>query len=272
MNVTLRPYAPSDREPLRAALHEPELAPHFDKFLGPDGLEHKLHDRRLAQEGIRVAERGRRARRLRGAVGAAAGRRRLDDDARRRARALSRPRHRHAARRVGARVRARRAPRARAGSRWPAARGCRTRPPSGWRRSSASRTSAGSGSWSGRAAALPSPPGPRASRCGPSTAASAMFARLDRRLQRLVRGALPVRGRERRDRANPRGRPDVPARRPAARLPRRPLRGLLPQRAPRDARRDRHARHDARRARHRARARAAALGRALARGERRARR
>lgn len=56
MNVTLRPWTPADREPLRAALHEPELAPHFDKFLGPEGLEHKLHDRRLVQEGIRIAE------------------------------------------------------------------------------------------------------------------------------------------------------------------------------------------------------------------------
>lgn len=56
MNVTIRPWAPADREPLRAALHEPDLAPHFDKFLGPDGLEHKLHDPRLAQDGIRIAE------------------------------------------------------------------------------------------------------------------------------------------------------------------------------------------------------------------------
>lgn len=54
--MEIRAYGPADRERLRAALHEPELAPHFDKFLGPDGLEHKLHDRRLAQEGIRVAE------------------------------------------------------------------------------------------------------------------------------------------------------------------------------------------------------------------------
>ena len=56
MNVLIRPWTPADRESLRTALHEPELAPHFDKFLGPDGLEHKLHDRRLVQEGIRVAE------------------------------------------------------------------------------------------------------------------------------------------------------------------------------------------------------------------------
>lgn len=56
MNVTLRAWTPADREPLRAALHEPELAPHFDKFLGPEGLEHKLHDRRLVQAGIRIAE------------------------------------------------------------------------------------------------------------------------------------------------------------------------------------------------------------------------
>lgn len=56
MNVTLRPFTPADREPLRQALHEPELAPHFDKFLGPEGLEHKLHDRRLVQAGIRIAE------------------------------------------------------------------------------------------------------------------------------------------------------------------------------------------------------------------------
>jgi len=56
MNVRLRAYTPEDREALRAALHEPGLAPHFDKFLGPDGLEHKLHDRRLVRGGIRIAE------------------------------------------------------------------------------------------------------------------------------------------------------------------------------------------------------------------------
>lgn len=56
MNVHIRPFSPDDREPLRAALHEPAIAPHFDKFLGPEGLEHKLHDRRLVREGIRIAE------------------------------------------------------------------------------------------------------------------------------------------------------------------------------------------------------------------------
>jgi mycothiol synthase len=56
MPVTIRPWTPADREPLRTLLHEPELAPHFDKFLGPEGLEHKLHDRRLAKDGIRIAE------------------------------------------------------------------------------------------------------------------------------------------------------------------------------------------------------------------------
>lgn len=56
MSVHIRPWAPGDREALRAALHEPGLAPHFDKFLGPEGLEHKLHDRRLVKEGIRIAE------------------------------------------------------------------------------------------------------------------------------------------------------------------------------------------------------------------------
>jgi mycothiol synthase len=56
MKLTIRPWTEADREALRAALHEPELAPHFDKFLGPEGLEHKLHDRRLAKDGIRIAE------------------------------------------------------------------------------------------------------------------------------------------------------------------------------------------------------------------------
>jgi mycothiol synthase len=56
MAILIRPWAPADREALRAAIHEPELAAHFDKFLGPEGLEHKLHDRRLAKEGIRIAE------------------------------------------------------------------------------------------------------------------------------------------------------------------------------------------------------------------------
>lgn len=56
MPCLVRPWAPDDREPLRTLLHEPGIAPHFDKFLGADGLEHKLHDRRLAQEGMRIAE------------------------------------------------------------------------------------------------------------------------------------------------------------------------------------------------------------------------
>lgn len=56
MDIVIRPWTTDDREPLRAAIHEPGLAPHFDKFLGPEGLEHKLHDRRLAADGIRVAE------------------------------------------------------------------------------------------------------------------------------------------------------------------------------------------------------------------------
>lgn len=55
MNFELRPWTPADREALRAAVHEPELAPHFDQFLGPEGLEHKLHDPRLDQAGIRIA-------------------------------------------------------------------------------------------------------------------------------------------------------------------------------------------------------------------------
>lgn len=56
MTALIRPWTPGDRERLRELLHEPEIAPHFDKFLGPEGLEHKLHDRRLVQEGMRIAE------------------------------------------------------------------------------------------------------------------------------------------------------------------------------------------------------------------------
>jgi mycothiol synthase len=56
MSLILRPFGPDDREDLRRLLHEPAIAPHFDKFLGPEGLEHKLYDRRLAREGIRIAE------------------------------------------------------------------------------------------------------------------------------------------------------------------------------------------------------------------------
>ena len=56
MTFTIRPWTAADLEPLRAALHEPELAPHFDQFLGPDGLEHKMHDHRFDQAGMRIAE------------------------------------------------------------------------------------------------------------------------------------------------------------------------------------------------------------------------
>ncbi len=56
MSLVIRPWRPDDREALRAALHEPGLAEHFDKFLGPGGLEHKLHDPRLVQDGLRIAE------------------------------------------------------------------------------------------------------------------------------------------------------------------------------------------------------------------------
>lgn len=56
MECSIRPWSPGDLEALRAALHEPELAPNFDQFLGPGGLEHKLHDPRLEREGMRVAE------------------------------------------------------------------------------------------------------------------------------------------------------------------------------------------------------------------------
>jgi mycothiol synthase len=55
MNVTLRPWTPHDREVLRTLVGDPSLASQFDKFQGAHGLEHKLHDPRLAQRGIRLA-------------------------------------------------------------------------------------------------------------------------------------------------------------------------------------------------------------------------
>lgn len=55
MNVSLRPWTPADLELLRSLLAEPSLSAQFDKFQGAHGLEHKLHDPRLAQHGIRLA-------------------------------------------------------------------------------------------------------------------------------------------------------------------------------------------------------------------------
>jgi mycothiol synthase len=55
MGFVLRPYADRDLEALRAVVSDPSLAPQFDKFLGPGGLEHKLHDDRLLRAGMRLA-------------------------------------------------------------------------------------------------------------------------------------------------------------------------------------------------------------------------
>ncbi len=55
MTLEIRSYGDSDRETLRGLLHDPSIAPQFDKFLGPDGLEHKLADRVLARDCLVLA-------------------------------------------------------------------------------------------------------------------------------------------------------------------------------------------------------------------------
>jgi mycothiol synthase len=55
MAITVRDYAPSDLETLRALITDPSVAAEFDPFQGPGGLEHKLHDPVLAAAGIRLA-------------------------------------------------------------------------------------------------------------------------------------------------------------------------------------------------------------------------
>jgi mycothiol synthase len=55
MNLTLRPWTPSDRDTLAALVNDPSIAPQFDKFLGAHGLEHKLADPRLEKNGLTLA-------------------------------------------------------------------------------------------------------------------------------------------------------------------------------------------------------------------------
>jgi mycothiol synthase len=55
MLVSLRPWTPPDLELLRTLVAHPTLRTQFDTFQGALGLEHKLHDPRLAQRGIRLA-------------------------------------------------------------------------------------------------------------------------------------------------------------------------------------------------------------------------
>ncbi len=55
MTVTLCPWTPADLELLRSLVTDPSVSPQFDPFQGPLGLEHKLHDPRLAQRGLRLA-------------------------------------------------------------------------------------------------------------------------------------------------------------------------------------------------------------------------
>ena len=55
MTVTLRPWTPADLELLRALVTDPSVGSQFDMFQGPLGLEHKLHDPRLAQRGVLLA-------------------------------------------------------------------------------------------------------------------------------------------------------------------------------------------------------------------------
>ncbi len=55
MALEILPFSDTRHEVLRALLHDPSIAPQFDKFLGPDGLEHKLSDRKLARDCLRIA-------------------------------------------------------------------------------------------------------------------------------------------------------------------------------------------------------------------------
>lgn len=55
MNLIVRAWREDDVETLRALVSDAALAPHFDKFQGPGGLEHKLHDRVLAKAGLQLA-------------------------------------------------------------------------------------------------------------------------------------------------------------------------------------------------------------------------
>jgi mycothiol synthase len=55
MPITIRAWRDADLETLRSLVGDASLAPHFDKFQGPGGLEHKLHDPVLAQRGLVLA-------------------------------------------------------------------------------------------------------------------------------------------------------------------------------------------------------------------------
>src|SRR6476620_3098554 len=55
MPVLVRPSTDADRAVLRALVRDPSIAPQFAAFQGPEGLEHKMADRRLARDGIRLA-------------------------------------------------------------------------------------------------------------------------------------------------------------------------------------------------------------------------
>ena len=55
MLVDIRPYSPADLETLRALLADAGIAPQFDMFQGPQGLEHKLGDPHLDPSLIRLA-------------------------------------------------------------------------------------------------------------------------------------------------------------------------------------------------------------------------
>lgn len=55
MLFDVRPYTPADLETLRALLADPGIAPQFDLFQGPQGLEDKLADPHLDASLIRIA-------------------------------------------------------------------------------------------------------------------------------------------------------------------------------------------------------------------------
>ncbi len=55
MAIDIRLMTPAELETFRALVHDPSLESQFDKFAGADGFEHKLHDPKLARDGVHLA-------------------------------------------------------------------------------------------------------------------------------------------------------------------------------------------------------------------------
>ena len=54
-DLTLRPYTPADRGTLAAVVAAPGVVEQYDKFSGPDGIEHMLGDPFTPLDGVRLA-------------------------------------------------------------------------------------------------------------------------------------------------------------------------------------------------------------------------